>query len=178
MDLPAAVVLAGVQEAVVDAVFSALPELDGLRNDSVAAPERRRGDFFVGKFLFYIVPLDRQEFSRGDLLALRGRPSADLVAFWPRLEVLEGFFWQDFCGASMNNHLAFDGEPREQQGDVFVGGYMFGFAAFVVGEEEESFFVKALCQNGPRPRFAVWIDGGQSRGVWLQNIRLAGLVKP
>ena len=55
---------------------------------------------------------------------------------------------------------------------------MFGFAAFVVGEEEESFFVKALCQNGPRPRFSVWIDGGQSRGVWLQNLRLAGLVEP
>ena len=144
LDLPAVVVLAGVKEAVVDAVFSALPEFDGLRNNLVAAPEWRQGNFFAGELLFYIVPLERQEFSRGDRLALRGRPSADLAAFWPRLEVLERFFWQDFCGASMDNHLAFDGEPRKQQGDVFVGGYVFGFAALVVGEEEESFFVKAL----------------------------------
>lgn len=142
--MPAVGALAGVKEAVVDAVFSALPKFDGLRNDSVAAPERRRGNFFVGEFLFYIVPLERQEFSRGNRLALRGRPSADLVAFWPRLEVLEGFFWQDFCGVSMDNHLAFEGEPRKQQGDVFVSGYVFGFAAFIVGEEEESFSAKAL----------------------------------
>lgn len=71
LDLPAVVVLADVKEAVVDAVFSALPELDGLRDDSVSAPERRGGDFFVGELLFHFVPLDRQEFSRGDRLALR-----------------------------------------------------------------------------------------------------------
>ena len=78
----------------------------------------------------------------------------------------------------MDNHLAFEGEPRKQQGDVFVGGYVFGLAAFVVGKEEETFFAKALHQNGPRPWFAVWIDGGQSCGIWLQNLRLTGLIEP
>ena len=78
----------------------------------------------------------------------------------------------------MDNHLAFNGEPRKQQRDVFVGGQVPRLAAFVVGEEEKSFLAKAFYQNGSRPRFAIRIDGGQSRSVWLQNLRLAGLIDP
>jgi hypothetical protein len=52
VDLPVwGVILSAIEETVVETGGAALPELDLLRDDAVAAPERGRGDLAFGELL-------------------------------------------------------------------------------------------------------------------------------
>ena len=127
-----------------DAAWAALPELDGLRDDSVSAPERWQRDFAVLEFGFYFLEFLEEDFFGGDDFGLVRNPCAELRFAWAGHEVCEGFRGGDFFGAALDDDLAFEGDPRKQQAYFGVGLDVLGFAGLVVGEEGETLLVKGF----------------------------------
>src|SRR5689334_4828336 len=86
LDHPA-LALAAIAEAVVQPAGAALPELDPLRHDAVAAPVVGEGDRSVAVELLQPGELDLQRLPVGDDLALMGEVGADAAAGRPRIEI-------------------------------------------------------------------------------------------
>ncbi len=74
-----------------DACGTALPELDGFRDDAEAAPEGGDGDFTVCEFGADFVEFLEEDFAGGDDFGLVGDPCADLGVARAGGEVFEGF---------------------------------------------------------------------------------------
>ena len=127
-----------------DATGSALPEFDGLGDDAIAAPEGRERDFAVLEFGFYFVEFLEEDFFRRDDFGLVGDPCADLGFAWAGDEVFEGFGSGDFFRNALDDDLAFEGDPREQQADLGVGLDVLGFAGLVVSKKGEAFRIEGF----------------------------------
>src|ERR1035437_2477364 len=143
VDLPAAVV-AGIEEAVVEAAGAALPEFDGFRDDPVAAPERGQGDFTLGELRFHLGEFLQEERARRYDRALLGHPGTELGIAGTRGEIAERFGGADLFRAPLDDDLALQREPGEQQRGFRVGRELARLAAFVVGEKHEAVAVEVF----------------------------------
>lgn len=74
-----------------DASGAALPEFDRLRDNAVAAPERRERNFAVLEFGFNFFEFLEEDFFGSDDFGLVGNPCADLGFTRAGHEVFEGF---------------------------------------------------------------------------------------
>ena len=157
--MPFAIVDASEEEAIVDAAGAALPELDGVRDDAVAAPEGRERDFAVLEFGFNFLEFLEEDFFGGDDFGLVGNPCADLGFAGAGHEVFEGFSGGDFFCDALDDNLAFEGDPRKQQADSGVRLNVLSFAGLVVGEEGKTLLVKGFQQDGALGRKAIGGEG-------------------
>lgn len=165
-------------EAVVDAVGAALPELNGDGGDSVAAPPIGLGDFAISEFLDKLVEFGFKNGAGGDDFALLADPRADAATEWAAEEVSEGFGGGDFFGFAADDDLSFEVEPREEEGDIGILGNVVGFAAMVVGEEDEAALVEGFEEDGAGEDEAGGIGSGEDHGVGLDDVGGAGFVEP
>lgn len=133
--------VARVFEAVVDAVCSALPEFDGLRDDAESAPPVRFRDFSPRESLQEGAEFIFEDVAGGDDFALFGDPSTDAASDRAAQEVSEGLGCGDFFCPAADGDLAFEGEPRKEERSVWVFFDLVGFAAPVIGEKNEAPFV-------------------------------------
>ena len=127
-----------------DASGAALPELDGVRDDAVAAPEGRERDFAVLEFEFYFLEFLEEDFFGGNDFGLVGNPCTDLGFAGAGHEVFEGFRGGDFFSDALDDDLSLEGDPGKQQADFGVGLDVLSFAGLVVGEEGETLLVKGF----------------------------------
>ena len=127
-----------------DAAGAALPELDGLRDDTVSAPERWQRDFSVLEFGFYFLEFLEEDFFGGDDFGLVRNPCADLGFAWAGHEIFEGLSCGYFFSNALDDDLSLEGDPGKQQADFGVGLDVLSFSGLVVGEEGEAFLVKGF----------------------------------
>ena len=107
-----------------------------------------------------------------------GCPGSDAASEGTRDEVFERFSRGDLFGLAGDRYLAMDGNPREEQGYAGIAGYLLCLTAFEIGEEDEAFLIVGLEQDGSLPGLAVLVDGRQSEGVGLDDLKLLGLAEP
>ena len=112
-------------------ILPSLPELDMVRYDTEASPERRVWDFFFVKLLLEFFKLGDEQVARGDDRALVGAPGPDLAPARPAEEILYGFQGAYLFSPSQDDDLAFQPIPRKQDGHLGVLLDFPSFAAFV-----------------------------------------------
>src|SRR5512134_3013026 len=146
---PPAMAVAGVAEAIVHAVVAALPELDRLGLEEVAAPVLRPGDILavelahqLGEALFQLLALDGP--------ALGGCVRPDLALTRPRGEVGVGLAVREPLDRAADAHLPVELAPVEDQCRPRVGGELAALDALVVREEAEALGGEPLEQDHPR----------------------------
>ncbi len=178
VDLPGVVGLAGVEEAVVESVFSALPKFDGLGGDAVAAPECGQWHFSIGELAFDFRKFLFEDLPGGQHTALARGPGAQPAFEGACKKIFEGLGSGDFFGPAGKVHLPAQGEPGEGESDLWVFGYLAGFDAFVVGEKNESSGVEAFEQDGAGSGARIGRGGGENHGGGFVLGGLADLVEP
>src|SRR5581483_3010274 len=169
---------ARVEKTVVQAVGTALPELDFLRNNAVAAPPGGERDLAVGEFAFHFLELGFQERAGSDDGALGRNPGAKLAAAGACQEVGEGLGGGDFFSGAGHDDLALEKQPGKKHRNVGVFGDVAGFAAGEVGEKNEAAFIVAFEENGSDQRAARGTGGGETHGIGFDDAVPAGLAKP
>src|SRR5688572_1495551 len=103
-----------ISQTVVQAIRTALPELDFLRHDAIPAPVRgaRRLISMLATCLFHCV---LEDFPRGDGCALRRRPRGEPGAERARRIVGVRLGGSDFLHNAVDAHLALEVGPEQQQ---------------------------------------------------------------
>src|SRR5436190_18991164 len=114
--------LAHIDDAVVQTIGTAVPELDSRRNEAEAAPKRRplyrlplESPLDLAIFLF-------ERFPRGERLALVRCPCAQLAATWPGSEVLVGFVAGDAAHLPLDANLFVERGPVDAERRVRIVG--------------------------------------------------------
>src|SRR2546423_7885842 len=128
---------APVEEPVVQPVGPALPELDYLRNDAVAAPvgrSRRLGAMALARLLHGLF----QRFARRHGFALRRGPGREARAERAGGEILVRFGAAHFFHAALDAHLALDLRPQEYETGGGARFELAPLAAEVIGVEHET----------------------------------------
>ncbi len=138
-----------------EAVFPALPEFDGRRDDSVASPEFWKWDLAALKFLLHFRELHFEEFARLYDDALRRCPGAELAPFGSRSEVAHTVAHAGFFGATGDDDLPLQFKPGEEERYFFILRNLNGFGTFVVGVKVEAGLVKVLEEDGSYSRLTV-----------------------
>src|SRR5690606_2365949 len=116
-------------EAVMQAARPALPELDAVRQQPIAAPMWRAVRSLIEEALF---GLHHQVFQLGavpDHPALRRGPGTDAAAQRADLEVTVGFGSCDALHAPFNAHLALQAGPEEGHGGKRTGRQLTALGA-------------------------------------------------
>jgi len=88
--LPSVVGLSGVEEAVVEAVFLALPEFDGLGGYAVAAPEGGQRRLAVGELALHFLEFHLEDLPGGENAALARGPGSQPAFEGAGEKVFEG----------------------------------------------------------------------------------------
>ncbi len=117
-DAPA-VAVALVDVALVEPRGLALPELDPLGDEAIAAPERR-ARHFVREARFDLVDAFEEKLARGEDLALPGSPRADLAAAGARPEIGVALGGGDALDPSFGADLLLDVAPEKTERRVGV----------------------------------------------------------
>ena len=156
------------------AVVARLPELDGGRSHPETAPERRQRHLVFVQLAFHLLHLGVQQGTRGDDLALRRGPGADLAAARARGEIACRLGKGHPLRLAGDLHLPAQRKPRKRQCHLRIMCNMPRLAALVVGEEHEAAFVVGLQQHGPHPGLAVLVERGHAHGIRLGYARLDG----
>lgn len=68
--------------------------------------------------------------------------------------------------------------PREKQRYARIASDLLSFAAFEVSEENETFLVVSFEENGTLPRLAVLVDGCETQGIGLDDLKFLSLSEP
>ena len=183
-------------ESVVKPVRPASPELDLVRDDSVAAPVVWKGNVLV----FSLVRFGLGELSSArdaelaflgtdevlelfpvlDLGRLWGSPGANSASERTGVKVRFGLFRSEAFYASTDTYRTREGLPEKREGAIRVFLELATLSRCVVGEEEEAFRVDLLEKHyarrgtrwGPRSR------GTQSHGFRLSYLLRHGVLKP
>ena len=116
------VAVAGEDDAVVEAIGTALPEFDAIRLDAVAAPRMRARDFLVFEALVEMVSAFLKHRALFDRLALLRRPGAQLMAARTRRKVCIGIFIVQRRRATFDTDLSFELIPVERDRYLTVEG--------------------------------------------------------
>ena len=161
-----------------EAAVTALPELDAVGDDAIAAPEIRQGDLPLGELALHLFHLFVQQGTGLDHLALGRGPGADLAAAGAGEEIGQGLPGRDALGAAVDLHLARQGHPGEEQGDLGVASDLPRLATLVVGEEDEAALVVELEQHGAQPGLAVLVHRRQAHAVGFGDTGGDGGLEP
>lgn len=168
----------GVEEAIVEAVFAALPEFQFAGDDAEAAPEGGEGDVAFAEFAFHFLPFLDQGLAVGEDAALGGGPGGELGIDGALDEVGKDLGGGYAFGHALDGHLPLEGDPGEEEGDLGVLGDLSGFTAFEVGEEDEAAGVPVFEEDGAGGGTEVGADGGGDHGIGFGDAGLAGLFEP
>lgn len=159
------------------AVVTVLPELEHLRRDAVAAPAGGPGNGLALELAGELTDTLVESVPARDGLALVGSVGTDLRAHGTRGEVLVRLGGAHPGGGTLDAHLATQLVPVEEEGDVWVGVQLSGFAAAVLGEEDEAALAEALQQDHPNRRATGEV--GRCHGDRLGHAhRLRGVLVP
>lgn len=161
-----------------DATGATLPEFDGMRDDAIAAPEGREGDFAVLEFGFNFFEFLEQDFFGSDDFGLVGNPSADLGFARAGHEVFQRFRRGDFFSSALDDDLAFEGDPWEQQADFGIGLDVLGFTGLVIGKKGKTFLVKGFEQDRALGWKTIRSESGECHRVGFRDAELGGLLEP
>src|SRR5215211_1012927 len=167
-----------VDDPVVESVFASLPELDGVRLDPVATPERGAWDLTP-----LVLGFERPNplFQNAPVLdgpALLGSPGPETTSARAAHEVGVGLFLREATGAAFYPDLTRQLAPVEQQGTRGVRLEIFGFSSFVVGVEDETLLVVAFEEDGAGGGTTVSSSGGQDHGIRLVEVRVDDPLEP
>src|SRR6185312_16103278 len=149
--------------ALVQAELGAVPELDRVRLDQVAAPVRRARH--VAAFELALVARHAlvEALAAGQVLRLQRGPGADLAAARPRAQVRVGFLRLQLARHALHPHLHATAQllPVEAQRHLRVRRQLAALVAVVVGVEAQAALVHALQQHDARGHAAVGVHRGQ-----------------
>src|SRR5437763_3266212 len=138
--------VAAIPNAVVQSGAAALPELDRLGGEAIAAPMRRARH----RALTFTETRRRLRETRlqlrsiGDHGALRGRPRAQARGVRTTREVCVRLLRGDFPDRALDAHLTLELDPEEEQRCPRVVRECGAFRALVVGVEDEPGAVESL----------------------------------
>src|SRR5215210_666174 len=167
-----------VNEPVVQPVLASLPELDNLRLDPVAAPER--GTWDLTRLIFRFerpYPL----FQNAPVLdgpALFGSPRPEATPARTAREVGVGLIVREAVCVAFDPDLTLQLSPVEEQGACRVRLQLAGLASLVVGVEHEAPLVVALEKDGAGRGPAFGCGGGDDHGVGLVQVCREGFFEP
>src|SRR5215216_215110 len=133
-----------VDDPVVQSVFASLPELDGVRLDPVAAPERGARDLTP---LVLRLECSYPLFQNAPVLdgvALLGSPRPESASSRTAREVGVGLLAGEATRTALDPDLSLQRAPVEQEGARGVHFELASLAPLVVGEEHEAPVVVAL----------------------------------
>lgn len=172
------IALAQVAEAIMEAAGAALPELDFVRDQGVAAPVLGAGDGLVLVLSFDFGGAGLEVGAVWDDLALSGCDGTDLMAARPGGKVAFGFFVRQFPDQASGGDLALAGGPKETNRGAIVLFQLLAFATLVVGVKVEATIIKAFQEDDAGGRHATVADGGQGHGIGLGELMGKGVVQP
>src|SRR5438132_13139949 len=178
LDHPRAVALPRIAQAVVEPVLAPHPELDRVRHDAVAAPERWQRDLAAGVLALQAPVLRFQYRTIRDDAALSRGPRREATSVWAGPEVLLGLAGGDSLHPAVRPNLPAKRVPIEDQRGARVLGQLTRLAALVVGVEDEPAVVHALQQHHPGRWDTVGSRGGERHRVGLRDPRLLGQPVP
>ena len=161
-----------------EAAVAALPELDAVGDDAVPAPEIGQGDLALGELALHLFHLFVQQGARLDDLALGRGPGADLAAAGAGQEIGQGLTGRDALGAAVDLHLASQGHPGQEQGDLGVAPDLPRLAALVIGEKDKAALVVELEQHGAQPGLTGLVHGRQAHAIGLGDTGGDGRLEP
>ena len=110
----------GIQDAVVQAVGSSLPEFDLRWFYPVTTPMRGFGYLPVLKAFGIIIKGFLQPGFTRHYNALRRSPGADLAAIGPAVEISDAFFHTDLFGNTGDTNLAFQFFPEKNKAGIRI----------------------------------------------------------
>src|SRR5258706_14489123 len=158
-------------------VRAALPELDRLRDEPVAAPVRR-----ARRMVAELALLFREQFLQnraiGHPFALRRGPGREARAQRTGREVGVRFLGADFLDHALDPHLALQIRPEEHRAGGGAGLELASFAAEVVGIEDETAALDALEQDHARRGRAVGAYRGERHFVGQRQLRAQRVLEP
>src|SRR6185312_10235988 len=167
LDVPAAVVLACIAQAIVEAVRATLPELERFRRDAEAAPVRGERNFALAVLGFKLAQAVFEPRTIRDHLTLMRRGGAELAAACSAVEVGFRFFGRGALHGAGDADLARQQVPVEEERRTRVLGQLVTLLALVVRVEDEAALIEALEQDGPRRGDTVARRGRQCHRVDL-----------
>src|SRR6266851_298233 len=167
---------ADIAEAIVEAIFATLPELDPAWAQCVAAPVRGQGDA-AGMLASQLQHVPFEHVPRRNHAALSRREGGQLRAARPAPEVGERRLGVQASHGPGDTDLVVGREPVEDDGRAIVFGEVAALAALVVRVEEKCPVPQSLEQHHPGGWTCV-PRGRERDGVWLLRARLLRLAIP
>lgn len=162
---------------VMETAFAALPELDAIRGETVAAPVLGAG-YFDGVGVAKLGNGGLEIGARGKGLGLLGDGGAEAGLIGAGLEVFLAFGGGYRLDTAVDADLAVELLPIENEGGAGISGEFPALAAEVVGEENEAVLIEAFQEDHTGGGVAVGGCRGEGHGVGLVDAGLKGLVEP
>ncbi len=160
-----------------EAVVTVDPELDGLGDEAVAAPERRQRNLDACESLLDVCN-ERVELGPTlERLRLGRRPGGELASSWACLPVLARLFRRQLVDDALDAHLPAELPPVDCDRGAWVAAEVLTLARRAVREEGEPMLVQSAQEHDASRRASVGRRGGERHGSWLPD-GLAGVVEP
>src|SRR5512132_3249762 len=144
LDQPAAIGLASVTKAIVQAIRATLPEFNDVGFHAAPAPVRWQGDALVGETFGHLGHPRIEHAAPIEDLALTRRPGAQLTAHWTRMKIGLRFFARSFFCSPADANLTIQFDPVKRQRRVRFGLELLSFFALVVGKKDDPIMVEAF----------------------------------
>lgn len=157
--------------------WPALPELDSIGNQPKASPERRARNG-AAKFCDNSRHFTIEKCSIRNFGALWRRPCADLTVAWPRPEISIRLGARNALDASFGAHLTIEQGPVKHECRAGILDELGGFAARVVGVEDEPAAAEPAMQHDAHRRHPFAIRRGERHGFGQGRSGGFGLAKP
>ena len=166
--------LARVGEPVVQPMRARQPQLDPLGQQMHDAPVRRSRHGGALEAFPDAVERRHQRRARGNGLALRRGPRAQLALAIARREVRVGFADGRLRQSPLHAHLPIQHRPVEHQRAVRVLRQLAPLTTVVVGDQPDGTVLDPLVKDGANRRPPIARGGGQGEGVRHQPAALGG----
>ena len=175
--MPRAIRPAAVLDAVVEPIRPACPELDGPRDQQVAAPEGRKG---------HRIGMPRGELShsrlqlgaRPDLAALLGRSRRELASAGPRRPVGVGRIVRQLSYGAGDACLALQGRPPECGGGPRIHRHVAALPAPAIGVVAKAVGVEAAQEDEAHRGGTVAVCGGERERLRQPHAGRRGVGQP
>src|SRR5690606_9261652 len=159
-----------VEEALVEAVGAALPELDAVGDEAEAGPVGRARDGLALELLLELAQALHQLLAAREGLALARGPGAELASARAGGEVGVGLLVGDELDRALHAHLLLQPAPVKAKGGPRTNEEVAGLAALQVGVEDEAPPVDVLEQDHAHGGVAVLVGSGQGHRLRLPDL--------
>ncbi len=167
-----------VTKAIVQAIGSALPKFNRLRQYAVSSPMRRERNRSALKSLCYCRELGLQRPPVRDHFALRRSPRAELAADGSRMEVIFRFFPRRFFHPAADPDLALELRPENVQRRARVFFNLLSLVALVIREENEPALADRFQQDDPHEGDSVRGRGREAHRIHVADVGRRRFVEP